>query len=202
MSQTGLQATTYRPGDVRYVDTNGDGKLAWCTETLSDPGDKSIIGNSTPRYNFGLTLGGEYKNFDLQMFFQGVLKRDVAVGGAQFWGFTSQWDVPYEASLDYWTEDNRDAYFPAPDWSKWINRETSTRYLQNGAYCRLKNVTLGYTLPQSILNKVGISKLRLYVMGENLFTITSMHDAFDPETVNNLSYPLSKKVSVGLNLSF
>ena len=201
LSQTGLQATDYRPGDVKYEDMNGDGKLAWCSETLDDPGDKTIIGNSTPRYNFGLTLGGEYKNFDLQLFFQGTLKRDYAIGGAQFWGFTTQWDVPYQASLDYWTEDNPDAYFPAPDWNKWINREVSTRYLQNAAYCRLKNVTLGYTFPKSWLSKVGISKLRLYVQGENLFTITKLHDAFDPETLNNMTYPISKKISIGLNLS-
>lgn len=201
LPQDKLQAVDYRPGDVKYEDMNGDGELAWDSETLDDPGDKTIIGNSTPRYNFGLTLGGEYKNFDLQIFLQGTLKRDYAVGGAQFWGFTSQWDVPYEASLDYWTEDNTDAYFPAPDWNKWINRETSTRYLQNAAYCRLKNITLGYSLPKSWLSKVGISKLRIYVQGENLFTITKLHDAFDPETLNNLTYPISKKISVGLNLT-
>ena len=201
LSQTGLQATNYRPGDVKYEDMNGDGKLAWCSETLDDPGDKTIIGNNTPRYNFGLTLGGEYKNFDLQLFLQGTLKRDYAVGGAQFWGFTSQWDVPYQASLDYWTEDNPDAYFPAPDWNKWINREVSTRYLQNAAYCRLKNITLGYSLPKSLLAKVGITKLRVNIQGENLLTFTKLHDAFDPETLNNLTYPISKKISIGLNLS-
>ena len=201
LPQDKLQAVDYRPGDVKYEDMNGDGELAWDSETLDDPGDKTIIGNNTPRYNFGLTLGGEFKNFDLQIFLQGTLKRDYAVGGTQFWGFTSQWDVPYEASLDYWTEDNTDAYFPAPDWNKWINRETSTRYLQNAAYCRLKNITLGYSLPKSWLSKVGISKLRVYIQGENLLTFTKLHDAFDPETLNNMTYPISKKISVGLNLT-
>ena len=201
LPQDKLQAVDYRPGDVKYEDMNGDGELAWDSETLDDPGDKTIIGNNTPRYNFGLTLGGEFKNFDLQIFLQGTLKRDYAVGGPQFWGFTSQWDVPYEASLDYWTEDNPDAYFPAPDWNKWINRETSTRYLQNAAYCRVKNITLGYSLPKSWLSKVGISKLRVYIQGENLLTFTKLHDAFDPETLDNMTYPITKKISVGLNLT-
>ena len=204
LSQTGLQNTTYRPGDVKYVDVSGDGKLAWGQETIYDKEgtDKTIIGNSTPRYQFGFTLGAEYKNFDLEMFFQGVGKRDLAVGGAQFWGFTSEWDVPYESALDYWTPENTDAYFPAPDWSKWINRETSTRYLQKGSYMRLKNITLGYNVPQDWLTKLGLTKLRFYVTGENVFTITKLNDSFDPETVNNLAYPLTKKWSIGLNLTF
>ena len=204
MSQTGLQNTKYRPGDVKYVDISGDGKLAWGQETIYDKEhtDKSIIGNSTPRYQFGFTLGAEYKNFDLEMFFQGVGKRDLAVGGAQFWGFTSEWDVPYESALDYWTPENKDAYFPAPDWNKWINRETSTRYLQKGSYMRLKNITLGYNVPKDFLQKFGFTKLRLYVTGENVFTVTKLNDSFDPETVNNLAYPLTKKWSIGLNLTF
>lgn len=202
--QTGLQNPNggYKPGDVKYKDMNGDGKLAWCSETLDDPGDKTVIGNNTPRYNFGLTLGGEFKGFDLQVFFQGVLKRDYMLSGAQFWGFTSRWDVPYKHALDYWTPENRNAYFPAPNWDKWVNRETSDRYLQNAAYARLKNVTLGYTLPKRILDKVGISKLRVYVTGENLFTITDLCESFDPETLGNLTYPITKKVSIGLNLTF
>lgn len=204
LSQTGLQNTTFRPGDVKYVDISGDGVLAWGQETIYDKEhtDKSIIGNETPRYQFGWTVGAEYKNFDLEMFFQGIGKRDLAVGEAQFWGFTNQWDVPYESALDYWTPENTDAYFPAPDWNKWINRETSTRYLQKGSYMRLKNITLGYNVPQSMLSKIGISRLRLYVTGENVFTVTKLNDSFDPETVNNLAYPLTKKWSIGLNLTF
>lgn len=204
MSQTGLQNTTYRPGDVKYVDVSGDGKLAWGQETIYDKEgtDKTIIGNNTPRYQYGLTLGAEYKNFDFEVFFQGIGKRDYWLGGAQVFGFTSQWDVPYENSLDYWTPDNRDALYAAPDWNKWINRECSTRYLQNAAYMRLKNITLGYSVPKKVLNKVGISKLRFYVTGENLFTFTNLCDSFDPETLGNLSYPITKKVSVGLNLTF
>ena len=204
LSQTGLQNVKYTPGDVKYVDVSGDGKIAWGQETIYDKEgtDKTIIGNDTPRYQFGITLGAEYKNFDLEVFFQGVGKRDIALGGAQFYGFTSQWDVPYTTALDYWTPENTDAYFPAPNWNKWVNRETSTRYLQDASYMRMKNITLGYNVPQNFLKKVGISKLRLYVTGENLFTFTDLIDSFDPETLNNLTYPITKKVAVGLNLTF
>ena len=204
LSQTGLQNVKYTPGDVKYVDVSGDGKIAWGQETIYDKEgtDKTIIGNNTPRYQFGITLGAEYKNFDLEMFFQGVGKRDYALGGAQFYGFTSEWDVPYTTALDYWTPENTDAYFAAPNWNKWINRETSTRYLQDASYMRLKNITLGYNVPKNLLNKFGLGKLRFYVTGENLFTFTDLCETFDPETLNNMAYPITKKVSVGLNLTF
>ena len=203
VQQHGFGGQTWKPGDVKYEDINGDGKVAWGTETItSTDTDKSLIGNDTPRYQFGITLGAEYKNFDLEVFFQGVGKRDYMPGGAQFWGFTSQWDVPYTTALDYWTEDNRDAYFPRPNWNNGVNREMSTRYLQDASYMRLKNITLGYNVPQNFLKKAGLSKLRLYVTGENLFTWTDLISSFDPETLNNMAYPITKKVSVGLNLTF
>ena len=204
LSQTGLQNVKYTPGDVKYVDVSGDGKIAWGQETIYDKEgtDKTLIGNSTPRYQFGITLGAEYKNFDLEVFFQGVGKRDYMPGGAQFWGFTTEWDTPYTPALDYWTPENTDAYFAAPNWNKWINRETSTRYLQDASYMRLKNITLGYNVPKNVLDKLNIAKLRLFVTGENLLTFTDLIESFDPETLSNMTYPITKKVSVGLNLTF
>ena len=83
-----------------------------------------------------------------------------------------------------------------------MNREASTRYLQDASYMRMKNITLGYNVPQSLLKKVNLSKLRLYVTGENLFTWTDLIDGYDPETLGNLTYPITKKVAVGLNLTF
>ena len=123
-------------------------------------------------------------------------------GGAQFWGFTSEWDTPYTPALDYWTPENTDAYFAAPNWNKWINRETSTRYLQDASYMRLKNITFGYNVPKNVLDKLNIAKLRLFVTGENLLTFTDLIESFDPETLSNMTYPITKKVSVGLNLTF
>ena len=81
------------------------------------------------------------------------------------------------------------------------SRQTSTRYLQNAAYARLKNVTLGYTLPKQVNEFLGTRNVRLYIQGENLFTITPMIKAFDPEVLNNMVYPINKKVAIGLNLT-
>lgn len=205
LSQKGLQATDYGPGDVKYVDVSGDGQLAWGLETIYDKEgtDKKVIGNDTPRYQYGITVGAEYKGFDLEVFFQGVGKRDVNLRDNQFWSLNiNQWQTPTKPQLDYWTPENTGAYYPAPNWNKWINRETSTRFLQDGSYLRMKNITLGYSLPKTILDKCGLTKLRLYVTGENLFTFTDLIDGYDPETVNNLTYPITKKISVGLNLTF
>lgn len=205
LSQTGLQATDYGPGDVKYVDVSGDGKLAWGQETIYDKEgtDKTIIGNDTPRYQFGVTLGAEYKNFDLEVFFQGIGKRDLFINDGQFWSLNNnQWQTPNKPQLDYWTPENTDAYYPAPNWNKWVNREKSTRYMQDGSYLRMKNITLGYNLPKSVLAKLGLTKLRLYVTGENLFTFTDLMDGYDPETINSLTYPITKKVALGLNLTF
>lgn len=200
-NQNQLFGGKWGAGDVAYVDLDGDGKITKGDETIYNPGDRRIIGNSTPRYQFGITVGLSYKNIDFEMFWQGTGKRDYMLGGSQFWGFTSQWDVPYTPSLDYWTEDNVDAYYPRPGWQNGGNRQTSNRYLQSAAYGRLKNLTVGYTLPKSLISKIGFSRLRVYVTGENLFTITPLNKAFDPETLGNLTYPINRKVAVGLNLT-
>ena len=205
LSQTGLQNVKYTPGDVKYVDVSGDGKIAWGQETIYDKEgtDKTLIGNSTPRYQFGITLGAEYKNFDLEVFFQGVGKRDANIRDNQFWSLNNnQWQTPTKAQLDYWTPENTDAYYPAPNWNKWVNREASTRFLQDASYMRMKNITLGYNVPKNILTKLNISKLRLYVTGENLLTFTDLIDGYDPETLGNLTYPITKKVAIGMNLTF
>ena len=199
--QSELYAGEWAAGDVKFEDLDGDGKISRGDQTIYNPGDKRIIGNKTPRYQFGITVGFDYKNFDFEMFWQGTGKRDYMVGGCQFWGFTGQWDVPYTPALDYWTEDNRDAYFPRPGWQNGGNRENSDRYLQSAAYGRLKNLTIGYTIPKNLTTKWGISRLRVYVTGENLLTITPLNDAFDPETLGNLTYPINRKVAVGLNLT-
>lgn len=200
--QSYLYGGKWTAGDVKYVDLNNDGKINIGKNTLDDPGDRTIIGNSTPRYSYGVTAGFEFRNFDFEMFWQGVGKRDYMAGGNAFWGFTSEWDTPLKSALDYWTPENTDAYFPRPNWNNGGNRQTCDRYLQNAAYLRLKNITLGYSIPQTVLGKAGISRLRVYVQGENLLTFTPLIDAFDPEIINNMTYPITKKVSVGLNLTF
>src|SRR5690606_16734038 len=109
--QSQLFGGTWLAGDIRYADLDGNGRIDFGTNTLDNPGDRRIIGNSTPRYQFGLNLGVEYRGFDFTAFFQGVLKRDFAAGGTYFWGLLSEWDVPMIYHLDYWTPTNTDAYY-------------------------------------------------------------------------------------------
>lgn len=203
-NQSYLYGGKWGAGDVRYEDLNGDNKINDGDNTLGKPGDRKVIGNSTPRFAYGITAGCEYKGFDFEMFWQGIGKRDwfPGQGSAAYWGFTNEWQTPLTTSLDYWTTENRNAFFPKLGWNNGGNRVASTRYLQSASYCRLKSITLGYTIPKAILDKVGVSRLRVYITGENLFTFTPLIKAFDPETLNNLTYPINKKIAVGLNLTF
>lgn len=190
-------------GDIKYVDMNHDGIINNGTNTLSNSGDIKIIGNNEPRYMFGLNLGAEFKGFDFSMFTQGVLKRDFWLSGNYFWGFgASQWQVPTTGNLDHWTPTNTDAYFPRLRLQANGNQVTQTKYKQNAAYARIKQITLGYTLNQQLLQRIGINRLRIYVTGQNLFTISNIYQGFDPELlgVNTATYPLSKTYSFGIQV--
>lgn len=203
--------SNWTAGDVMYADLNGDGKVNRGEYRLDDHGDLRIIGNSTPRYNFGLNLDAAWKGFDLKIFFQGTLKRDYWAGGSVFWGAIGQgkWQsLGFKQHEDYWTPENLGAYYPRADWGGGRNTSTQTRYLQNAAYCRLKNLTLGYTLPKEITHKFFVENLRMFVSGENLLTFTKFTDLSDPELVGvgqwgfGKTYPLSKTVSMGLSVTF
>ena len=199
-------------GDIMYKDLDGDGKINGGEGTANKPGDRRIIGNSTPRYNFGLNLDAAWKGFDIKVFFQGTLKRDYAAGGPMFWGATGQgkWQaLGMKYHSDYWREDNKGAYYPRVSWNGGRNTQTQTRYLQNAAYARLKNLTIGYTLPKELTRKVYIENLRFFVSGENLLTITNFTEAGDPELIGagwggeiGKTYPLSKTFSCGLSVTF
>lgn len=199
-SQRGIWGGAWLPGDIRYVDLNGDGNISQGDNTLSNPGDRSIIGNTTPRYQFGLNLGAEYKGFDATVLFQGTLKRDYWLGGTYFWGFTDEWSVPLKYHLDTWTPENTDAYYPVNKIGAWYNQQTQTKYKQNAAYARMKQITIGYSLPQALLAKAKISRVRVYVTGQNLFEITDLHKAFDPELLGVQTYPLSRSFAFGLQV--
>ena len=201
---------TWFPGDVHYKDLNGDGFVDWGKSTSEDPGDLTVIGNSTPRYLYSLNAGFDYKGLDFSMFWQGVGKRDVWTGDAYTFGAVgNQWQsAGFTEHLDYWSEDNPGAFLPRPTFrSAWRNQEVQTRFLQNGAYLRLKNVTLGYSFSNDILDKLHLKKLRLFIAGENMLTITKMSTIFDPEATggswgNGKIYPLQKSYSIGLNIQF
>lgn len=204
-------------GDIMYKDLNGDGKIDAGSSTLGDPGDKKIIGNSTPRYRFGLTLDGSWKGFDLSLFFQGVAKRDYLLSGPYFWGVKNgQWhSVGFDYHWDFFRPEgdplgsNVDSYYPRPLFDQGgKNQQDQTRYLQNAAYVRLKNLQFGYTFPKAWVNKIGLQHLRLYFSGDNLFTITGLHGYYDPEALGDTGdkmgkvYPLARTYSIGMNINF
>lgn len=196
--QNFINAQIWRKGDVEYADLNGDGLVNTGKNTVNDHGDYKVIGNTTPRYQFGLNLTASYKNFDFSVFVQGTAKRDLWLTGNVFWGFNS-WNQTslFPHHLDYYRDaesskysglgPNTEAYFPRPysaaaQYSK--NQQVQTRYLQNAAYLRLKNLQIGYTLPKNIADKIGLKRTRLYFSGENILTWTKIPRGFDPETAN------------------
>ena len=206
--------TNWTAGDIKYRDLNDDGFITRGENTVDDPGDRKIIGNSRPRYTYGVTLDAAWKNFDISLFLQGVGARDTWFGSGvgQFWGLS---DSEWQANMltihrDRWTPDTPNGYYPKYYMSRGRatnekNQLTQTKYLQNSAYMRLKNLQIGYTLPSELLNRVSISRARVYVSGENLLTFTKFVETIDPElagTDRGLGYPLQRSWSVGLNLSF
>lgn len=206
-------------GDIMYADINGDGKITKAN-TIGDTGDSRIIGNSTPRYKFGIDLDAEWKGIDIRLFFQGVAKRDWAFGGSHlvYWGnagglwnsasYTNNLDF-YRPADDDWLGANQDAYLPRLTGSG-KNRENQTRYLENAAYIRLKNFQLGYTLPVKWTQRAGISAFRIFLSIENVFTITGLPSGIEPETLGSngdygsgsSTYPLSRTFSTGFSVNF
>lgn len=207
-SQSRIDQNAWTPGDVRYADLNGDGKIDAGTSTLSDPGDRKVIGNSTPRYAYGLTLDANWNGFDAMIFVQGVGKRDAAIGGNYFWGIVGdEWQSSlFTTHMDRWSAGNPNGYYPKAYMSSQNNKNTQaqTRYLQDASYMRIKNVQLGYTLKKEWLEKVKLSKVRFYLSIENLATFTKFTKALDPELTLNEGkvYPLQRSYSAGLSVTF
>ncbi|WP_088654147.1 SusC/RagA family TonB-linked outer membrane protein [Geofilum rhodophaeum] len=189
-----------QPGDVRFVDVDGNDVI--------DDNDRVKIGKGMPDWTFGLNLGGDWKNFDLNAFFQGSLGNDV-------FDFSTRGDIPAMNRpawiLDRWTGEGTSNTLPrltnANPNGNWAS---SDLYVKDGSYLRLKNLQLGYTLPATISQRVSISKLRLYVAGENLLTLTG-YDGFDPELasgdyftigVDKGIYPQARTISFGANITF
>lgn len=221
VDQSGL-GSNWGPGDIMYADLNSDGRVDGGTGLLGETGDRSIIGNSTPRYRYSLDLTGDWRGFDVRVFLQGVGERDYVPNGPYFWGANGgMWQsAGFVEHMDFFRDDtspmveagvadvNLDSYFPKPYFNTGKNQQTQTRYIQNAAYLRLKNVQLGYTLPESIASVAGMSRARIYISGENLLTFSDMIDIFDPESVglngwnDGKTYPFARVFSCGLNLNF
>ena len=214
----------FGPGDVKFKDLNGDGEISNGKGTLADHGDLEVIGNSTPRYEYGFRLGADFKGFDINAFFQGVGSRQIwGDGFLAIPGYNSaDGAMPEAIAGNYWSPDNTGAFYPAAynngGSSTANNMQVQDRYLLNMAYLRLKNLTIGYTLPQSLVKKAWISSLRVYGGVENFITWDNLGDLpIDPESINGYSMwnttgynlgrtatgiPAFKSVSVGVQLNF
>lgn len=216
-----------RPGDEKFVNLNDDrgtNEINSGLNTVDSPGDQKVIGNSTPRYNFGVNLGVSYKGFSLSAILQGTAKRDVWIGGMSLFPFggsakayypvfynqTDYWE-PMGSATDKYTENDREYWVAKnPDASLYrlysnmqnhgSNQRASTKYLQNGAYMRLKNITLAYTFPKALISKVSLSALKVFVSAENLATISSLPKGYDPERLS-WGYPFYRTLSFGLNVT-
>ncbi len=210
-------------GDIEYKDVNGDNVIDRGNYVKGDTGDYGVIGNSTPRYQYSVNLAMNYKNWDFSALVQGVGKRDLSFATQQ--RFKGPANGPFhafvwEGHLDYFRPEdttsplgaNTDAYFPTPylNGGGRNNKNYSyntDRFLQNAAYARLKSLQIGFTIPSDVTNKFKVDKLRIYTTGENLFTFTDLM-FFDPEvnttglTGSAQSYPLSRILSLGLNVTF
>lgn len=231
-TQGRLQAGNFRfgPGDVKFKDLNGDGvinpgnRLLKNAEGNPDYGDLKIIGNSTPRYEYGFRASCDYKGFDASVFLQGIGKREIwGEGFLAIPGFNSaNGAMPQAFAGDFWREDRTDAFYPAPydqaNSSTTLNMQIQSRYLLNMAYLRIKNITVGYTLPSNLTKKFYISKLRVYTALENFFTFDNLGTIpIDPEAISGYSMwntsnynlgrtgvgvPTYKSASVGIQLNF
>ena len=206
---------TDKAGDLIFDDVDGSTKIDQGKGTLEDHGDLVRIGNAMPRYNYGITVNMAWMGFDYSMFWQGIGKQNVYPGGNNmlFWGpYARAYSsfIPEDFPSKVWSKNNRNAYFPRPvaDLARsFAMSRPNDRYLQNLAYCRLKNLTVGYTLPKTLTKKAYLEKVRLYFSGENLFITSKLKsDYIDPEQMmhdtNGRVYPFSKTFSFGLDVSF
>ena len=206
--QKAINSSSWVAGDIKYQDLNNDGLITYGESTVDKPGDRKIIGNNAPRYMYGLSLDAAWKGVDVSLFMQGIGKRDAWISSNYLWGNVSNvWQVSlFTVHKDRWSPENPDGYFPKQyfDSRATKNQQAQTKYLQDASYLRLKNLQIGYTIPQQLVSKVGISRLRVYISGENLATFTSLIETVDPEFAvsDGKVYPLQSTWSIGANLTF
>ena len=224
--KTSQSQKVWLPGDMKYKDLDGNKKINDGKKTVSDPGDMSVIGNTTPRWRYGINLSANWNGFFLTAMLQGVGKRDwyPSVECNAFWGmYNRPYNMlPTHVYENQWTEDNPDGYFPRlrgylATSSNGVLRMPNTRYLQNAAYIRLKNLSFGYEFPSAWLEKARISKLSIYFSGQNLWTWSPIHRItrnIDPEVISGSdtevatgkgdsnAYPMLKNFTLGLTIGF
>lgn len=214
------------PGDVKFEDLNGNGYIDQGASTVDNPGDRRIIGNKEPRYIYSFNIGAEWNNIFINTFFQGVGKQDWYPSNecGAFWG---QYNRPYNQMPkwhlgNYWTEENTSAYLPRYAGYYYPAHKgvyaANSRYLQNVAYLRLKNIQIGYNFPKKLIAPLKLSAASVYLSGENLFTwspfykrcknldVANIYGSDNDLSDNNIgdgnNYPNMKSFSIGINLTF
>jgi hypothetical protein len=207
------------PGDIRFKDLNGDG--------IINDEDRTFLGTPIPKATYGFHVGGNYKDFDWKLSFSGVYGNKIfSAYRYRTWGlFISGYNMGKEA-LNRWHGKGTSHTIPRLDAADPNNNaRISSLYLQDGSYLRLRNIILGYTLPHTLLQRINMQKIRIYISAENVFTFTR-YTGYDPELgtqshgvprtgnlqaavfsplslgIDNGTYPQSRTISLGINLSF
>lgn len=212
-----FEGSTPNPGDMMYKNADADGKVWKSLNTVDDPGSRRIIGNSTPRYTFGINGSVTWKDFNLSFLLQGVGKRDIWMRNSYSTPFPNSNDFAlYSGLLDYWRVDNQDAFYtrlyPKSGYNHAANSQVQTRYLLNGAYLDVKSVVLSYNIPRTLLNKCSIAAASVFLSGENLLSFNHMPDGLHPDAQirgyvegvgdGGAIYPVMRKFTLGLNVTF
>ena len=201
------------PGDILYKDLDDNDIINGGTSTTKDPGDRKIIGNSTRRYQYGIHGGANWKGVSLSFLLQGVGKRDLWIMNDLFYPHYDAWTTVYDTQLNYWTPERTDSYFPRlyekAAGNTAANTRIQTRYLQDGSYLSIRNITLSYNFPSKWMTKIGVNNLAVFFSGENLYTFDHLPKGLDPERSvtddlgqRGFTYPYMRQYSFGINLSF
>ena len=192
-----------RPGDIRFLDVDGDGVI--------DENDKEYIGSGIPKIEANLTFTADYKGFDLSLLLSSAWGHKLYNGNKYFYEGMNSGSNFLRSTLDEWTPQNSSTDVPRAVYQDPNNNlRESDRFIENGDFVRLRQLQLGYTLPMTVSQKLHLDKLRFYLSGENLFTITS-YSGIDPEFsrssvldsgVDRHIYPFTRSYTVGLQLTF
>ena len=189
---------TPRPGDFKFADTNNDGKIT--------SADRDMIGNPTPDLTYGFNINLGYKNFDLGMDFMGVYGNEIYRG----WGEVGHARVNYHTKqIGRWHGEGTSNWEPIIDPSRAINRMNSSYFIEDGSFFRIRNIQLGYTLPQQYTERIKLKKVRLYTNVQNLKT-WSKNTGYTPEIggsalafgIDTGTYPMPMIFTYGINLTF